>query len=620
MYVGYTPGYYGTVVAPSTVVVYGTGYVYPPVYVGSYWYPPPPTYGYGAGFGWGAVTGFAFGAATAAVWGGAWGCCGYDDVDIDRTVNINRNDAYNRWNSDQVRSNVESRAQWAQNRANQARQGAQQRATETRQGAQQRRDARQGPSSGRRHGRAPRSARAPRAPMTSTRAATATPTGAARTAGSRTRGRAGIAPSFGQGGVRRPISIVSSGREARAPRARALISAVVAAGVAATAGAAARGPGAAGDERAAGAGAAAAAAAGAERMSIAVTPEAIRHRPAPAGEWGSTLATDAWLVSARADFWIVAAGGASLLLVMGLVLLWHGDRELDTADLLLSELHLGATYDAIVRRRLWRTMPLEVAPRAARASSPPPTRWSLNGWPLLVTTAILYLGAWHRGRQNLGIARYYQRRVGGLGVARASVAARGRVLSPDARGGRLLHEHGRDPRGRGLPRPDAASRASLGARRAGGGQRRGVPRLDARTGPRDGRRGSGGPRSDAGHVHPAERWLVLANAVAFGSAYVVGAWTASFVLVLAVHHEVQYLYFTYAVARRADAGRGRGLADELRRLGRFAVWPAIGLASWAACTLSGSESLLPFLTAGLLSHYWLDGRIWTARARRLAAA
>jgi hypothetical protein len=114
------------------VVVYGTGYVYPPVYVGAYWYPPPPTYGYGAGFGWGAVTGFAFGAATAAVWGGAWGCCGYDDVDIDRTVNINRNDAYNRWNQGQVRSNLESRAQ---SLTPEQRQQAQQRAQSRAQGA-----------------------------------------------------------------------------------------------------------------------------------------------------------------------------------------------------------------------------------------------------------------------------------------------------------------------------------------------------------------------------------------------------------------------------------------------------------------------------------------------------
>jgi hypothetical protein len=118
-------------------------------------------------------------------------------------------------------------------------------------------------------------------------------------------------------------------------------------------------------------------------------------------------------------------------------------------------------------------------------------------------------------------------------------------------------------------------------------------------------------------VHPGERWLVLANAVAFGSAYVLGAWTASFVLVLAVHHDVQYLYFTYAVARRGEPARG--VAAELRRLARFAVWPAIGFASWAACTFSGSAALLPFLTAGLLGHYWLDGRIWTGRARRLAA-
>jgi hypothetical protein len=70
--------------------------------------------------------------------------------------------------------------------------------------------------------------------------------------------------------------------------------------------------------------------------------------------------SDAWLLSERADFWVVSAGGASLLIVMGLVLFWHGRRELDLADLLLSELHLGATYEAIVRRRLWRRMPLDV--------------------------------------------------------------------------------------------------------------------------------------------------------------------------------------------------------------------------------------------------------------------
>src|SRR4029453_10616942 len=94
-------------------------------------------------------------------------------------------------------------------------------------------------------------------------------------------------------------------------------------------------------------------------------------------------------------------------------------------------------------------------------------------------------------------------------------------------------------------------------------------------------------------VHPAERWLVLANAVAFGSAYVVGAWSASFLLVLVLHHEVQYLYFTYAIARRAAADRRPGLGAELRLLGSFAAWPVVGLATWAACTLSGLEWLSP---------------------------
>jgi hypothetical protein len=121
-------------------------------------------------------------------------------------------------------------------------------------------------------------------------------------------------------------------------------------------------------------------------------------------------------------------------------------------------------------------------------------------------------------------------------------------------------------------------------------------------------------------VHPCERWLVLANALGFGSAYVLGAWTSSFVVVLAMHHEVQYLYFTYALARRADGSGAQGAPREVRRLARFSLWPAIGLASWAMCTVSGLGVLEPFLNAGLLGHYWLDGRIWTARARRLVVS
>jgi len=63
VYVGYTPGYLGTVVSPYGTVVYGTGYVYTP-WVGTVWYPPPYTYGVAAVPVYNAALGFTFGFAT----------------------------------------------------------------------------------------------------------------------------------------------------------------------------------------------------------------------------------------------------------------------------------------------------------------------------------------------------------------------------------------------------------------------------------------------------------------------------------------------------------------------------------------------------------------------------
>ena len=91
VYVGYTPGYLGTVVTPYGTVVYGTGYVYSP-WIGTVWYPPPYTYGVAAtpvynpyvGFTYGFAVGLATAAWTEPYWGGAyyypvyWGpypCC-----------------------------------------------------------------------------------------------------------------------------------------------------------------------------------------------------------------------------------------------------------------------------------------------------------------------------------------------------------------------------------------------------------------------------------------------------------------------------------------------------------------------------------------------------------------
>jgi hypothetical protein len=242
----------------------------------------------------------------------------------------------------------------------------------------------------------------------------------------------------------------------------------------------------------------------------------------------------------------------------------------------------------------------------------------LNDWLVALTTAVLVLGAWHRGRQSLGIARHYQRLAGGpvspahrwllaaaVYVPMAAAVANYAATAPDYEG---------DPFHRLPLGPDALWWTGMAAASAVSLYLGWTVALTADPGARG--RGPGAP---AAAVHPGERWVVVANALAFASAYVLGAWTVSLVLLLAIHHEVQYLAFTYAMARQADGARGGGLGAEIGRLARFAVWPAIGLASWVACRATGSAALEPFLTAGLLGHYWLDGRIWTARARRLAA-
>ncbi|HEX6944824.1 MAG TPA: carbohydrate-binding family V/XII, partial [Casimicrobiaceae bacterium] len=84
VYVGYTPGYLGTVVSPYGTVVYGTGYTYSP-WIGDVWYPAPVTYSIAAvpvynpwvGYSFGFAMGLATSAWTYPYWGGAWYYPGY---------------------------------------------------------------------------------------------------------------------------------------------------------------------------------------------------------------------------------------------------------------------------------------------------------------------------------------------------------------------------------------------------------------------------------------------------------------------------------------------------------------------------------------------------------------
>jgi hypothetical protein len=107
-------------------------------------------------------------------------------------------------------------------------------------------------------------------------------------------------------------------------------------------------------------------------------------------------------------------------------------------------------------------------------------------------------------------------------------------------------------------------------------------------------------------------------------------------LVLAVHHEVQYLYFTYAMARHSASSNvvskagidaavkdlhaqasnqdERVLRTEAGHAASFLVWPVIGFAGAVVGGWFELEWLAPLGIGGLFCHYWLDGRIWTRRS------
>jgi hypothetical protein len=91
VYVGYAPGYTGTVVGDDGTVVYGTGYDYPTTVVGNTWYASPATYGYGAALSVSPVAGYEYGFTSgyAPYWGcyhyGAPAGCSYAHVNVNGT-------------------------------------------------------------------------------------------------------------------------------------------------------------------------------------------------------------------------------------------------------------------------------------------------------------------------------------------------------------------------------------------------------------------------------------------------------------------------------------------------------------------------------------------------------
>jgi hypothetical protein len=326
----------------------------------------------------------------------------------------------------------------------------------------------------------------------------------------------------------------------------------------------------------------------------------------------------------------------------------YGDRELDALDLVLSEFHLGATYYTVVQRRLWRRLPVDVliAPILILTLT---CALSMGGHTVLLTSIAMYAAVWHRGRQSLGIARFYQRAAGGPISPAHKYLFQGAVYLPML-AALLAYTHLAPVEYEGEPYLALNFSAELTLMVAIAAVGCLIAYFVWPLWPIHGKRWMA-PHAKSAKVHPGEWWIVLAHAVAFGSGYVLGAANASFILVLALHHEVQYLYFVYAMSRhRAPAERfdlherwkmqdsspsaqsdTRGysvvrwrqglvlgtytrLRAELKYAALFFAWPVIGFTGALAGGWLALEWLAPLGIGGLFCHYWLDGRIWTRRA------
>jgi len=336
-----------------------------------------------------------------------------------------------------------------------------------------------------------------------------------------------------------------------------------------------------------------------------------------------------WLFSRRADFWL-ACGGASIgLLLAILIIFWHGDHELDALDFVLSEFHLGATYDAIIRRRLWRQRHTDVLliPLIILALT---YALSMSGQATLLTSIAMYTAVWHRGRQSFGVARFYQRQVGGPTSRAHDVLFRGAIYLPML-AATLAYTHLAPTEYDGNPYFALSAGAAVTSM-VGLAAVVWVIAYLIWIGSRP-RTVTYSPGISINSVHPGEWWVVVAHAVAFGSGYVLGASNASYLLVLAVHHEVQYLSFTGAMARRTTnfqsiaiqsankdvclknlCSVGRRFRAELNFISSFLFWPVIGFGGAVAGAWLNSPVLAPLGVGGLFCHYWLDGRIWTRRS------
>jgi hypothetical protein len=251
----------------------------------------------------------------------------------------------------------------------------------------------------------------------------------------------------------------------------------------------------------------------------------------------------------------------------------------------------------------------------------------------------MYAAIWHRGRQSLGVARFYQRGIGGPVSRIHECLFRGAIYLPMI-AATLAYTHlapveyeGQAYFALAAGRDIAAVVGSAAALSVisylawawwpnrevtsqpvcdGNAESTSIQTSPNGEGLQAARKNP--TRFTAKEIHPGEWWIVLAHAVSFGSSYVFGAVNASFLLVLAVHHEVQYLYFTYAMARREP---GFFSDSTSKAASSYLFWPVAGFTGAMIGGRLNSQWIGPLGVGGLFCHYWLDSRIWRRRSLNL---
>ena len=238
---------------------------------------------------------------------------------------------------------------------------------------------------------------------------------------------------------------------------------------------------------------------------------------------------------------------------------------------------------------------------------------------VLLTSIAMYAAIWHRGRQSLGIARFYQRQAGGPISPLHSRLFFGAIYLPMV-AAIFLYGHLAPENYEGEPYYTIGAGAELAGDWAYSPSVGLSPILS-------------GHATDPA-ASPIEHWARATNSnVASGRTLGCGCTCRGLWQRLRARCHECFVSFgprrpprgaiPLFHLRHGEVANGRASTgepkngngqSEIRFAASFALWPLIGLAGAIVAGWYQFEWLAPLGVGGLFCHYWLDGRIWTRRS------